>query len=146
MIQEFVNAWENRKTDLENYFRKTPQGQYDSYETIVKLIFQFVINAEIAEKCGMTAYDINRLHVIDDGDYQGTQLFIIPKDTYQPCPDDYIITTVSYGSCSGCDTLLSISLYEEGIPSEQQVKDYMTLCLHLLQRMKTIYTYEEDIE
>ncbi len=146
MIQEFVSAWGKRKTDLENYFRKTPQGQYDSYETLVKLIFQFVINAEIAEKCGMTEYDINRLHVIDDGNYQGTLLFIIPKDMYQPSADDYVITTVSYGSCSGCDTLLSISRYEEGIPNEQQVKDYMTLCLHLLQRMKTIYTYEEAIE
>lgn len=146
MIQEFVTAWEKRKTDLENYFRKTPQGQYDSYETLVKLIFQFVINAEIAEECGMTAYDINRIHVIDDGDYQGAQLFIIPKDIYQPSADDYVITTVYYGSCSGCDTILSISSYEEGIPNEQQVKDYMILCLHLVQNMKTIYTYGEAIE
>lgn len=146
MIQEFVNAWEKRKDDLENYFSKNPQGKYDSYETLVKLIFQFVINAEITEECGMTAYDINRIHVIDDGDCQGTQLFIIPKDVYQPSPDDYVITTVFYGSCSGCDTLLNINCYEEGIPSEQQVKDYMTLCLHLVQNMKTIYTYKEAIE
>ncbi len=146
MIQAFVSAWEKRKTDLENYFRKTPQGQYDSYEMLVKLIFKFVINAEIEEECGSLEYDINRLHVIDDGDYQGTKLFIIPKDMYQPSADDYVITTVSYGSCSGCDTFLSISQYKEGIPNEKQVKDYMTLCLHLLQHMKTIYTYEEAIE
>lgn len=112
----------------------------------MKLIFQFVINAEIAEECETTAYDINRLHVIDDGNYQGTLLFIIPKDMYQPSADEYVITTVSYGSCSGCDTLLNISGYEEGIPNEQQLKDYMTLCLHLLQRMKTIHTYDEAIE
>lgn len=146
MIKEFVSAWEKRKSDLENYFRKTPQGQYDSYETLVKLIFQFVINAEIAEECGSIEYDINRLHVIDDGDYQGTLLFIIPKDMYQPSADEYVITTVSYGSCSGCDTLLKISGYEEGMPNEQQVKDYMTLCLHLLQHMKTIYKYEGAVE
>lgn len=38
-----------------------------------------------------------------------------------------------YGSCTACDTLLSINEYEEDIPSEQQVEDYMILCLHLLQ-------------
>lgn len=144
MIQEFLNAWEKRKSDLENYFRKTPQGQYDSYETLVKLIFQFVINAETAEQFGRKEYDINLLHVIDDGYFQGTQLFLIPKDRCQPSPDEYVITYAYYGSCDCCDTLLSISGDEEGIPSEQQVKDYMTLCLHLVQRMKTIYTFDED--
>ena len=37
-------------------------------------------------------------------------------------------------SCSGCDTLLSISEYGDGLPDDSQVNDYMDLCLHLLQK------------
>lgn len=43
-----------------------------------------------------------------------------------------------YGSCSGCDTLLSISQYDWGLPTDEKVEEYMTLCLHLVQRMKSL--------
>lgn len=39
-----------------------------------------------------TGFDLSKMTVIDDGDYQGTQIFIIPKDTYQPSVIDYIMT------------------------------------------------------
>lgn len=74
--------------------------------------------------------------VIDNGDYQGTQIFIIPSNTYQPSVEDYVYTNTYYGSCSGCDTLQAISNYEEGFPDEEQIKDYMELSLHLLQKCK----------
>ncbi len=83
--------------------------------------------------CG---FDLKRLTVIDDSDYQGTQIFIIPKDVYQPKIGDYVMTNNYYGSCSGCDTLKGIRNYEDGLPSEQQVKEYMNLALHLVQRLK----------
>ena len=51
------------------------------------------------------------------------------------CNESFIITTNDYGSCSGCDTLLSISGYDTEFPSEEQVNEYMTLSLHLVQRM-----------
>lgn len=82
--------------------------------------------------------------VIDDGDYQGTQIFVIPLDTYQPNVTDYIVTNTYYGSCSGCDTLKSINSYDyDELPNEEQIEDYMQLALHLLQKCKWLYNKEE---
>lgn len=73
--------------------------------------------------------------VIDNGDYQGTQIFLIPMETYQPSVEDYVYTNTYYGSCSGCDTLQAIQSYDYNeLPNEEQIKDYMTLALHLLQK------------
>jgi hypothetical protein len=132
MISSIIEQWENNKSKLENYFRTTDQYEYCGYKQIVEKLFELCItNAD--EHCG---FNIKRMTVIDDGDYQGTKLFIIPKDTYQPSVDDYITTHTYYGSCSGCDTLQSICGYDYGLPTEEQVKLYMTLALHLVQKLK----------
>ena len=132
MISSIIEQWENNKSKLENYFRTTDQYEYCGYKQIVEKLFELCItNAD--EHCG---FNIERMTVIDDGDYQGTKLFIIPKDTYQPSVDDYITTHTYYGSCSGCDTLQSICEYDEGLPTEEQVKRYMTLALHLVQKLR----------
>ena len=81
---------------------------------------------------------MDRITVIDDGNYQGTQIFIIPTNTYQPSVEDYVYTNTYYGSCSGCDTLQGISSYDGDEPSEEQIKDYMELALHLLQKCKML--------
>lgn len=133
MIKEFCLAWEKNKDKLKKYLRTTPQGNYSSYEALVKLIFKIVINPD--ERI-YDQYDTKNIVSIDDGDYQGTLIFILHRDTYQPDLSDYVFTSVDYGSCSGCDTLLSISGYEDGLPSDEQVEDYMTLCLHLLEHCK----------
>lgn len=39
---------------------------------------------------------------------------------------------------SGCDTLMAISGYSDELPNEEQVKDYMTLALHLVQKLKRL--------
>lgn len=63
----------------------------------------------------------------------------LKKDVYQPEIEDYLMTHTYYGSCSGCDTLLKIiDFYEEDYPNEEQVKQLMTLSLHLIQRMKPL--------
>ena len=132
MISSIIEQWENNKSKLENYFRTTDQYEYCDYKQIVEKLFELCItNAD--EHYG---FNIERMTVIDDGDYQGTKLFIIPKDTYQPSVDDYITTHTYYGSCSGYDTLQSICGYDYGLPTEEQVKLYMTLALHLVQKLK----------
>ena len=129
MIKEFCLAWEKNKDKLEEYFRKTRQEKYNVYRNLVELLFDIVINPEVNNK-----FDTKNILTIDDGDYKGTEIFILHKDVYQPDIEDYVYTNTYYGSCSGCDTLLSINEYEDGLPSESQVNDYMDLCLHLLQR------------
>jgi hypothetical protein len=128
MIKKIVKQWEDNKPILEDYFKKYhPVG----YGEIVEKIFELVI----------TGYDRERITVIDDGDYQGTQIYLIPKDDYQPSPDSYLWTNNYYGSCSGCDTLLSIQ-EDDGDgsdkPTKEQTEGYMTLALHLIQKLKPL--------
>ena len=75
----------------------------------------------------------------DNGDYQGTLLYIIPFDKYQPEEYEYLMTFINYGSCSACDTLLSIQDYGEEKLTDDQVKDFMKLCKDIL--MNTIKPY-----
>lgn len=133
MIKEFCLAWEKNKNKLEEYLRTTPQSEYGSYKDLVRLIFNIVINTN--ERI-YDQYDTENIVSIDNGDYQGTLIFILHRENYQLGLSGYVFTSVDYGSCSGCDTLLSISGYEDGLPSDEQVEDYMTLCLHLLERCK----------
>lgn len=146
MIKEIIEKWEKYKGNLENYFRTTEQREYDSYELIVKKLVELIINGDEDDDnildCDM--YDSKDIHVIDDGDYQGTQIFLVHKKTYQPSIEDYIYTHTYYGSCSGCDTLQAIHYYSENLPDEEQVKSYMMLSLHLIQKFRKMYGEEND--
>lgn len=134
MIPEIIKQWEENKHKLEEYFRTTVQSKYSNYSDIVKRVFELVINDD-----DDNVYDYEKLRVLDDGDYQGTQIFIAVKNCYQPSTNDYLVTHNSYGSCSGCDTLQAIHDYNNDVvPDEEQIKDYMTLALHLVQRMKKL--------
>jgi hypothetical protein len=134
MIIELVKQWEENKHKLEEYFKTTNQDEYRSYEDIVKKIFEICIPKAINNG----SWDLESMTVIDDGHYQGTQIFIIPIDSYQPSVEDYVMTDTYYGSCSGCDTLLSICDYGDGLPDDEQIKEYMTLALHLVQKIKRL--------
>lgn len=136
MITELVKQWEENKYKLEEYFKTTKQDEYNSYETILKKMFEICL----PKATDYSGWDLDKMTVIDDGDYQGTQIFIIPTDTYQPSVEDYVMTDTSYGSCSGCDTLQAISKYDYDLPTEEQVKEYMTLALHLVQKLKMLGT------
>lgn len=147
MIKEFVAAWDSNKTKLEEYLKTHEQSTYSSYKELVKILFDVVINPYYEENSQeLKAWNSDRITIIDDGDYQGTEIFMIPKDTYQPSVNEYVWTYQYYGSCSGCDTLLAISEYDDGLPTEEQVKEYMALELHLLQRLKYMIPNEEEDE
>jgi len=145
MIKEFVQAWDARKDILRHYIESTDQRQYETYEELTKALFSLVVNPW-REENGEYVFDVNNLHMIDDGEYQGTQLFVIPFDTYQPSSYQYVITFQEYGSCSGCDMLQGIQSEGEsyrGLPTTGQVDQYMTLLLHLLQRCKFPFDYND---
>ncbi len=136
MIAEIIAKWDKNKSKLEEYFKTTEIKNYGrSYEKLLVKVIEIILNDEEAED-DYDKFDIPNMTVISHGDYQGTELFIIPKNTYQPSIRDYIMTHNSYGSCSGCDTLQSITQYDDGLPTNEQVSEFMTLSLHLIQRMK----------
>jgi hypothetical protein len=128
MIKEFIDRFENKKSELQTKFQKQP----GSYEDIVKSVVE-VISGDAYDDI-----DPERIHKIDDGDYQGTLLFVIAAKGYQP--SKYWAVSVGYGSCSGCDTLAAIAADGDwdSPPNDQQISDYMTLALHIVQGLKQI--------
>lgn len=137
MIDKFITIYMENKPKLEAKFSTHP----DDYKRVVIRLVEFL--AEVMSESGVyedSVPDKERVTVIDEGDYQGLQVFVIGCGGYQP--STYWVTSEYYGSCSGCDTLEATleSNWTEGMGrsegvSEAQLKDYMTLCLHLLQSM-----------
>lgn len=128
MIKNFVDIFMNHKQELEHFFVKHPENYKEIVVAVVRLLAQYDDSYE--------SPDPDLVHEIDDGDYQGTLVYVIASQGYQP--EKYWVVKVSYGSCSGCDTLEAIRDYSDDVPDEQQVKDYMTLCLHIIQNMKEV--------
>lgn len=126
MIQEFVTRFDAaRPTLLAKYKAKAPA----SYAEIVRDVVEIVGEGDEYERP-----DPERITAIDHGDYQGTQLFVIASNDYQPRTFWYVM--VSYGSCSSCDTLQGIRNYTDEPPTDEQASDYLTLALHIVQGLK----------
>lgn len=139
MIKSFVEAWDKHKDELRQHFLECKVEDIDTYKKLVNILFEIVINPE---QMDYEEYDLNNICEIDDGNFQGTLIFIIHKDTYSPCLEEYVYTSVGYGSCSGCDTLLGIIRWNEEV-TEKMVDELMDLELHLLQRC---HMFAEGVE
>jgi hypothetical protein len=140
MIDYFIKKWDKNNVKLKEYFKNNTMDQYDNYEMLVKLTIELVINDE------EPIYDSSKIHMIDDSDHEeGTLLFLIPKDTHQPYIEDYIVTSVYYGSCSGCDTLQGIHNHKtDFLPIESQINDFMKLCLNIIQEIRFLKEENES--
>lgn len=125
MIQKFVDIFMSRKADLEATFATRHP---DDYIDVVRRVIALFDDGRYGSP------SVDRIHEINDGDYQGTLVFIIADGGYQP--SDYWYVMVDYGSCSGCDTLQGIRCYTDAAPDKEQVKEYMTLALHIVQGLK----------
>ncbi len=133
MIQKFVDQWEANKDKVRAGFAAK---QPSDYGEIVKAV------VSILSASGYDCPDPERIHKIDDGVYQGTLLFVIAETGYGP--STYWAVDISYGSCSGCDTLEGIRGYDDDPPTEKQIDEYMMLALNIVQGLKKIAGYGED--
>lgn len=132
MISEFVKRWEDRKHELRAAWKT---AKPETYADIVKGVVGILAHQGWEE-----SPDPDRITSIDHGDYQGTILFVVAAKGYQP--STFWAVAVSYGSCSGCDTLQAISDHipydHEGDTPESALDQYMTLALHVVQEFKVI--------
>lgn len=126
MIPEFVKAWDARKGEIEAIYR---DHHPEDYLEIVQHVIEI-----LGDDDAYSNPDPNRIHQVDDGDYQGTLVYVIAEKGYQPSAYWYV--RIAYGSCSGCDTLQAIWGYTDGKPTPDQTSQYMTLSLHVLQQLK----------
>lgn len=137
MNKDIIKLWDKNNSKVLEWI-KTVKNDIFSYELLLKNTLRIIIG-----QTGIDTYELpyhGRITHIDDGGYQGTLVFVIGGLVDIPTINDYWYTYVDYGSCSGSDTLLwIISGYDMSIyPSERQSKDYMALCLHMIQRMKKL--------
>lgn len=126
MIESFVKSWyENQNTLREKFSVKHPEDYKEVVRNVVEML---AIDNDI---------DPERIHEINDGDtYQGTLVYVIGGQGISW--DRYWYVKVGYGSCSVCDTLESIRSYDhdQGQPNSKQVDEYMTLALHIVQKLR----------
>ena len=127
MLAEFTTPFIENK---DNYLERLAAEGYPSYERLLELALEII--SEVAEFGYGDAPDPALIHPIDDGDYQGTKVFVVGSKGYQP--DKYWVTTVGYGSCSGCDALENAWGYGDNDDYEA----IYTLVLHMLQRMRVV--------
>jgi hypothetical protein len=133
MIEAFTKAWfANLHTMREKFTAKHP----DSYIDVVRALIEMLSTEAQGEGWDFHRPDPDRIHEIDDGDYQGYLLYAIGAQGYQP--STYWTVLVGYGSCSGCDTLQAISSYSSEPPNDDQVTQYMQLALHVVQGLRLV--------
>jgi len=120
MIEEFVARFQGNPITWD----KHPEH----YQDIVRKVVGVIHTDEEYD-----SPDPNRIHMINDGSYQGTLLFIIGAGGYQP--DKYWFVKVGYGSCSVCDTFEAIRGWNDEI-TQEQIADYNKLALHIVQKIK----------
>jgi hypothetical protein len=134
MIKEFVEVFDKNRDVLKAEFSQR-ETMPSSYNSLVKRVVKI-----LAESDYYPNPNPDKIHIIDDGHYQGTRVFLIPADQYQP--STYFVCKISYGSCSYCDTFQNImegfSFYGDDPPSEEIVSQLMNLALHVVQQMKEI--------
>ena len=145
MIKYCLEKWDANKEKL----RKVLSGanlEAIEYKDLVKMVVRYVLNDETAHNDEAIGYDHcewnwDRITQIDDGEYRGTLLYMIPRNTYQPSEYDYLMAYVNYGSCSGCDALQYLQSIIYPNQTEKNVNDFMTLCKDILTSIIKPYNY-----
>ena len=125
MLTEYTTPFVESK---EQFIAWLKEQDYPSYETLLHK----AIELSVAGNDSYKRPDPSRIHVINDGDYQGTLVFVIGATGYQP--DVYWYTKVYYGSCTGCDALEGAW----GYGTDRDWESLWTLTLHMMQGLKEL--------
>lgn len=123
MEKKFVALWDKNKSKLESALREGLKEEYwyFDYSQLMELVITNILNE------GDYKFKIHT--TLDTNDYQGEMAFIFGTEEISYI-EDLFITTVSYGSCSGCDTLQAALHCDE---FDDVIKNIMLLALHLIQ-------------
>ena len=130
MIQEFVDRFMLRRESLRAVFARRHPERY-------KQIVEMVIATIAKDEYGEHTLDPSRIYEItNETTCTSDTLFVIAGD----CFTSFWAVKIFYGTCAECDILAGIRDYDEDEdkPSEEQVKDYMTLALHIVQGLVAI--------
>ena len=127
MLTQFTTPFVEAKDE---YMTWIQTQEYPSYEELLKRAIELINDR--AEFGYAEEMDPERIHVIDDGNYQGTILIVIGATGYQP--STYWSTSVNYGSCSGCDALQDAWGYAD----DHNMEAVYLIALHMVQGLRPI--------
>lgn len=128
MIPKIIKRFNESRESLAIRFRGSLPSEY---REIVRAVIEAVADND-DDEC---ALDPKRIHEINDGDYGGIMLYLIPENKYHPY--NYWYVRVAYGTCGQCDTLEAIR-ERSSSDAELAVRDCMTLALHIAQSIKKL--------
>lgn len=137
MLKYCYEKWNKNKGKLEAALRETNLCD-QSYTSLLALTVKNILNDGLGDDDYSydSRWNADKITVIDNGDYQGTLLFLIPADTYQPSEYEYLMTYIGYGSCSCCDYLQSITPWDDDEPvTDEDIKNFMSLCKDFITNM-----------
>lgn len=137
MIQKYVDAFRENKKQFEKWVESIEEEI--TYIDILKQVVNLCLNPKYVD----TLYELDedKITEIDNGDYQGTLIYLIPRSCYQPMVSDYVYTSVFYGSCSGCDALLAAQGWNY-CNIKYDVDMVTTIALHIVENMKWLEDWE----
>lgn len=145
MLKYCLEKWNKNKHKLEADLRNSPNLSEYSYRDLLQFIVADILNDDDEYDL---KWDYENITEIDNGNYQGTLLFLIPEETYQPNEYEYLMTYVGYGSCSGCDTLehIRMGFWYENEVGDETISEYMALCKDMITNMIKPYNcgWRED--
>ena len=133
MLDCVKNAWADYSDNLNNL-----TGFY-TYKDLFAVAVEKVLNPYLDENNNaldddyylFDGLDIENITEIDNGNYQGTIIFIIPYKGGSPDISQYLCTYVEYGSCSACDSLEAAY----SLKGKEKQKALKQICLNLLQNL-----------
>ena len=134
MLKYCYEKWNQNKDKLEEALRKTDISRVE-YRDLLVLTVENILNDSVPR------WNAKGITEIDDGDYQGTLLYLIPEATYQPSEYNYLMTYIGYGSCSGCDLLQSIQPYSAEETTDEDIAEFMALCKDFITNMIKPYNH-----
>lgn len=110
MLKLLQKKWDKNRQKLYDKFKSLTEVP-DSYEELVKLVFDIIYND--GELAGIGDFrfryfdKINKESIteVQYGAYGGSLFYIIPFCDDAPASYEILMTFAEYGSCSGCDTL-----------------------------------------
>lgn len=144
MLKFCIEKWDKNKDRLRKDIESNlEEYNSNSYDYLVKKVVDLIFNDE--DGASWEEFDSANITEIDNGDCQGTLLYMIPRKTYQPSEYEYLMTYVGYGSCSGCDTLQAIQIWNIKDTSDEEkdkfTEDMIGLCLDIVQNTIKPYNY-----
>lgn len=135
MLKYCYDKWNQNKDKLREALKNTDISRVE-YRDLLVLTVENIFNDGEAPYHRWYTKNITE---IDDGDYQGTLLYLIPKSTYQPAEYEYLMTYIGYGSCAGCDLLQSIQPDSHEETTDEDIDEFMMLCKDFITNMVKPY-------